>query len=363
MAAITIEHLTKIHAEEVRAVDDFSLEIRDGELLVVVGPSGCGKTTLLRMIAGLDDPTSGSIYIGGKIINEVSPKDRDIAMVFQNYALYPNLNAHDNIGFSLKMRGKPKDYVEKKIKHATEMVEFMEQLTKMPSALAGGEQQKIAVGRAISRIPSAFLFDEPLGMLDTATRSHIRPKLKILHTLLKTTTIHVTHDQNEAMGLADRICIMRDGRMEQVGPPMELYDTPLNTFVAGFLGSPPMNFIHGELTMKDGILHFHSESLDFQLSSRQGKNLEIKDKKIILGIRPEHLRIGDVNTSLPQFRGLVELIEPFGPAAHIHFKTPDGSIVGTADARSGIKAGNAVTAPVALDTIHLFSKDSGTRLS
>ncbi|HBC88434.1 MAG TPA: glycerol-3-phosphate ABC transporter ATP-binding protein [Lentisphaeria bacterium] len=364
MAAIILEHLTKLHPGNIRAVDDFSLEIIDGELLVLVGPSGCGKTTLLRLIAGLDDPDSGSISIGGRIVNELPPKDRDMAMVFQNYALYPNLDAHDNVGFSLKMRKQPKAYIEKKIKHATEMVEFMERLTAMPKALSGGEQQKVAVGRAIARNPSAFLFDEPLGMLDAIARARLRPKLKILHTMLKTTTIHVTHDQVEAMGLADRICIMREGKMEQVGTPMEIYDGPVNLFVAGFLGSPPMNLVDGELVKKEAGIFFRSKALDFQLPPEwQKRCIEKNGSTVVLGIRSESLRI-DVpqeTSGKPGIKGVADLVELFGPASHVHLKTPDGILVGTADNRSGIKIGNAVTATVDLERIHLFAKDTGLR--
>jgi len=365
VAAIVLEHLTKIHSDGTRALDDFSLDIKDGELLVIVGPSGCGKTTALRLIAGLDDPTSGSISVGGRIINDLLPKDRDMAMVFQNYALYPNMDAHDNIGFGLKMRKRPKDYAERKIRRATEMVEFMELLTAMPAAMSGGEQQKVAVGRAVVRNPAAFLFDEPLGMLDAATRTRLRPKLKIMHTLMKTTTIHVTHDQIEAMGLGDRICVMREGRMMQVGTPMELYDCPANTFVAGFLGSPPMNLIDGEILVKDGALCFISKSLEFKLPQEWNGKFEAgNDRKVKMGVRSECIHAGSRTDAAEyvEINGVVELVEPFGSASHIHISTPDGTITAIADVHSGIRIGDSARAFISVEKIHFFDRATGTRL-
>jgi multiple sugar transport system ATP-binding protein len=245
MARVLLENVTKIFDGEVTAVSNFNLEVADGEFMVIVGPSGCGKTTTLRMIAGLEKITSGNIYIGNTLVNDVRPKERDVAMVFQNYALYPHMTAYQNMAFPLKMREFPKAEIKKRIKESAKLLGIERFLNRKPKALSGGQRQRVAVGRAIVRNPKAFLFDEPLSNLDARLRLTTRAELKDLHRKLQTTTIYVTHDQAEAMSLGDRICVMYDGKIQQIAGPVEVYERPVNKFVAGFLGTPPMNFFTG----------------------------------------------------------------------------------------------------------------------
>jgi len=290
MARILLENVTKIFDGKVTAVSNFNLEIVDGEFMVIVGPSGCGKTTTLRMIAGLEEMTSGNIYIGDRLANDVPPRDRDIAMVFQNYALYPHMNAYHNMAFALKMRNIPRAERKKRIEDAARLLGIKHLLRRKPGALSGGQRQRVALGRAIVRSPRVFLFDEPLSNLDAGLRLTTRAELKSLHQRLRTTTIYVTHDQAEAMSLGGRICVVRDGEIQQTARPMEVYEKPVNKFVAGFLGTPPMNFFAGGLKLKNDTAYFAIGDDAIKLPQRLRSILQEYDgKQMLLGVRPENI--------------------------------------------------------------------------
>lgn len=288
MAQVSIRNLTKIYANKVSAVDDVSLGIERGEFVVLVGPSGCGKSTTLRMVAGLEETTAGEIWIGDRLVNGVPAKDRNIAMVFQNYALYPHMNAHDNMAFALKLRKHSKAEIEKRVKDAAEILGVTHLLARKPRQLSGGERQRIALGRAIVRHPLVFLFDEPLSNLDAKMRVQMRTEIDKLHLKIKTTMIYVTHDQTEAMALGNRIAVMRHGKVQQFDEPLKVYDHPANKFVAGFIGSPPMNFMDGEIIKQNGSLYFDAENFKIQIpASKYDKLVSYAGKKIFFGIRPE----------------------------------------------------------------------------
>ncbi|MHC4704930.1 MAG: ABC transporter ATP-binding protein, partial [Planctomycetota bacterium] len=292
MARILLENVTKVFDGGIPAVCNFSLEVADGEFMVIVGPSGCGKTTTLRMIAGLEEITTGNIYIGEDIVNSISPKDRDIAMVFQNYALYPHMTVRQNMEFALRMRKVSQAETDRRIGEAARLLGIGRLLDRRPRALSGGQRQRVAVGRAIVRNPSAFLFDEPLSNLDARLRLAMRAELKELHRRLRTTTIYVTHDQAEAMSLGERICVMNDGAIQQIAAPVEIYDHPANKFVAGFLGTPPMNFLQGRIEAGGDTLYFtigeDTVALPQQLKTTLG---EYCDREMTLGIRPEDMSL------------------------------------------------------------------------
>ncbi|MFH1615681.1 MAG: sn-glycerol-3-phosphate ABC transporter ATP-binding protein UgpC [Planctomycetota bacterium] len=290
MARVNLENVTKIFEGNVVAVKSVSLDIADKEFMVIVGPSGCGKTTTLRMIAGLEEITQGTISIADEVVNNIPPKNRDIAMVFQNYALYPHMTVFDNMAFGLKLRKIPKDQIKKRVNDAALLLDIEKLLGRKPKALSGGQRQRVAVGRAIVRNPKAFLFDEPLSNLDAKLRVTTRAELKSLHHKLQTTSIYVTHDQAEAMTLGDRICVMYDGVIQQVAHPMEVYDKPVNRFVAGFLGTPPMNFLEGALVTENGSLGFKIGPEVIKLPKRLTEKVkQHKNQQLTLGIRPESL--------------------------------------------------------------------------
>ncbi len=288
MGAIDIKSAGKIYPNGTRALEDVSITINDGEFVVLVGPSGCGKTTLLRMVAGLEDITEGEIAIGDKTVNEVAPKDRDIAMVFQNYALYPHMSVYDNMAFSLKLRKLPKDEIEQKVKDAAKTLEISELLERKPKALSGGQRQRVAMGRAIVRNPQAFLMDEPLSNLDAKLRVQMRAELGQLHTQLQTTTLYVTHDQVEAMTMGDRVAVIRKGELQQIDTPREIYSNPKNIFVAGFIGSPSMNFVYAKIKSKDDVMEltFGDNQITYK-DKKKDKLPPFENKEIILGISPE----------------------------------------------------------------------------
>src|SRR5213080_984405 len=289
MAQVVLKDLNKKY-DEVHAVKDVNLTIRDKEFMVLVGPSGCGKTTTLRMVAGLEEITSGEIAIGDRIVNDLPPKDRDIAMVFQNYALYPHMSVYDNMAFGLKMRKFPKAEIQKRVQDAAEILGIQELLKRKPRQLSGGQRQRVAVGRAIVRHPQVFLFDEPLSNLDAKLRVQMRVELKRLHDRLETTAIYVTHDQAEAMTLGDRVVVMRDGMVHQEGAPLELYQHPANRFVAGFIGSPAMNFIPVTITESNGSLRAESSGLNIRLPDETAQRLRGHvNREVTLGVRPEDL--------------------------------------------------------------------------
>ena len=288
MGSIKINSVGKIYPNGTRALEAVSIEINDGEFVVLVGPSGCGKTTLLRMVAGLEDITEGEISIGDKVVNEVAPKDRDIAMVFQNYALYPHMSVYDNMAFSLKLRKLSKNEIDEKVKEAAKILEIDELLERKPKALSGGQRQRVAMGRAIVRNPEAFLMDEPLSNLDAKLRVQMRAELGQLHTQLETTTLYVTHDQVEAMTMGDRVAVIRKGELQQIDTPREIYLYPKNIFVAGFIGSPSMNFVYAnvKVSSKNISLSFGEDSIKYN-AEKNKKLKEFEGKEIVLGIRPE----------------------------------------------------------------------------
>jgi multiple sugar transport system ATP-binding protein len=323
MGAIDIKSAGKIYPNGTRALEEVSITINDGEFVVLVGPSGCGKTTLLRMVAGLEDITEGEISIGDKTVNDVAPKDRDIAMVFQNYALYPHMSVFDNMAFSLKLRKLPKDEIDKKVKDAAKTLEISELLDRKPKALSGGQRQRVAMGRAIVRNPQAFLMDEPLSNLDAKLRVQMRAELGQLHTQLQTTTLYVTHDQVEAMTMGDRVAVIRKGELQQIDTPREIYLNPRNIFVAGFIGSPSMNFVYADVGVKNGSieLSFGNDQIDYN-----GKKLDelqaFENKEIVMGIRPEAFEDGNyANESefSESIKVSVSLLEQLGSDSYIHF--------------------------------------------
>ena len=323
MGAIDIKSAGKIYPNGTRALEDVSITINDGEFVVLVGPSGCGKTTLLRMVAGLEDITEGEIAIGDKTVNEVAPKDRDIAMVFQNYALYPHMSVYDNMAFSLKLRKLPKDEIEQKVKDAAKTLEISELLERKPKALSGGQRQRVAMGRAIVRNPQAFLMDEPLSNLDAKLRVQMRAELGQLHTQLQTTTLYVTHDQVEAMTMGDRVAVIRKGELQQIDTPREIYSNPKNIFVAGFIGSPSMNFVYAKIKSKDDVMELTFGDNQITYKDEKKEKLEsFENKEIILGIRPEAFEDGYFANEADYSESIkvkVSLLEQLGSDSYVHF--------------------------------------------
>jgi len=326
MANVKLQNVTKVFEPGLTAVNNVDIDVKDKELMVIVGPSGCGKTTILRMIAGLEQPTAGKISIAGRIVNNLPPKDRDIAMVFQNYALYPHMTVFQNMAFALKLRKLPKDQIRQTVQTTAKMLGIDHLLSRRPKALSGGQRQRVALGRAVVRNPNAFLLDEPLSNLDPALRITTRTEIKALHRRLRTTTIYVTHDQAEAMTLGDRICVLRQGAVQQIAPPMDLYAKPVNKFVAGFLGTPPMNFFPGRIEFKDSCPHFimDDSSIPLPESSAPGL-LPYNSKPMTLGIRPQDLSLtpypGQKQTPIP---AKVSVVEPLGDRTDVILETPAG---------------------------------------
>ncbi|MES2844021.1 MAG: sn-glycerol-3-phosphate ABC transporter ATP-binding protein UgpC [Pseudomonadota bacterium] len=349
MAEVTIRDLKKTYGG-LQVVHGLDLDIPDGEFVVLVGPSGCGKSTLLRMIAGLEEVTSGAIRIGPRLVNNLPPSERDIAMVFQNYALYPHKTVGANMGFALKMRGMSKDDIRAKVERAAEVLGLTPYLDRFPRALSGGQRQRVAMGRAIVRDPQVFLFDEPLSNLDAKLRVQMRTEIRELHQRLKTTTVYVTHDQIEAMTMADRIVVMQGGRIEQVGAPLDLYDNPANTFVAAFIGSPSMNMIEGQVVA--GAVQAGGATLPLP----PGRTLD-EGRQVIYGIRPEHLSVaGDGIT------GTVAVVEPTGSETHVVIRIQGRELVAVFRDRVAFRPGDSITLTPDARTVHLFDKASGARI-
>ena len=323
MGAIKITSVGKIYPNGTRALEDVNIEINDGEFVVLVGPSGCGKTTLLRMVAGLEDITEGEIFIGDKVVNEVAPKDRDIAMVFQNYALYPHMSVYDNMAFSLKLRKLSKEEIDKKVKEAAKTLEISELLERKPKALSGGQRQRVAMGRAIVRNPEAFLMDEPLSNLDAKLRVQMRAELGQLHTQLETTTLYVTHDQVEAMTMGDRVAVIRKGELQQIDTPREIYLYPRNIFVAGFIGSPSMNFVYADVKISGDKAELSFAGEKIICNDVSAKKLQKMDgEQIVLGIRPEAFEDSMYATDGEYTDSInikVTLLEQLGSDSYIHF--------------------------------------------
>jgi multiple sugar transport system ATP-binding protein len=352
MASIGIDAVRKAYGA-VQVLHGISVDIDDGEFVTLVGPSGCGKSTLLRMIAGLESITGGEISIGERVVNDLAPKARDIAMVFQSYALYPHMTVAENMGFSLRLRRASRSEFDEKVKRAAAILGLDQLLDRYPKQLSGGQRQRVAMGRAIVRNPSVFLFDEPLSNLDAKLRVQMRAEIKALHQKLKTTTVYVTHDQIEAMTMADRIVVMHDGIVEQVGPPLELYDRPANVFVAGFLGSPAMNFIAAEASVSaDASI----ADLGSGLSLRLGGTLP-HGGSVVLGIRPEHLSVGD--TGLP---AVISVVEPTGSETHLVAELAEQQVVVVAKERLAARPGDVVKLAIDPERLHVFDRTSGARI-
>ena len=394
MAGVSFQKVAKIYPDGTRAVNDLNLEIQDGEFMVLVGPSGCGKTTALRMVAGLEEISEGVVRIGDRVVNHVPSRDRDIAMVFQSYALYPHLSVYDNIAFGLKLQKLPKEEIDKRVQDAARILGLEPFLKRKPRALSGGQRQRVAMGRAIVRQPSAFLMDEPLSNLDAKLRVQMRAEIAKLQTDLGTTTVYVTHDQVEAMTMGDRVAVMRKGELQQVAPPQELYDRPDNLFVGGFIGSPAMNMVEATLERSDGtlaaVLGSQRIGLGEETLSARPALQSFEGKPVILGIRPEDLDDASLEPDTPgdrRLRGEVELREALGSEIMVHFRTdatpavtdetrelqedagaPDTPIlaasggaimVGRFGARSTVRQGDSVEVAVDTRALHFFDPKTG----
>ena len=362
MAKVILNNVVKVYPGGVKAVDDFSLDINDGEFVVLVGPSGCGKSTTLRMVAGLEEITSGTIAIGDRVVNDVPPKNRDIAMVFQNYALYPHMTVYENMAFGLKLRKFPKKDIEARIQEAAKMLGLADLLDRRPKALSGGQRQRVAVGRAIVRKPEAFLFDEPLSNLDAKLRVQMRVEISQLHNKLESTMIYVTHDQVEAMTMGDRIVVMKDGLIQQIADPITLYDRPANRFVAGFIGTPPMNFFEGRISGGNGSLKFEGEAgVALPVPDKHRNTLSsYSGKAVTLGARPED--IGSITAEqvegAPRLKAVVDVVEPMGSEAYIYMRAGDTSFISRVDTHREFEVGQEAEPAVFLDKVHFFDAET-----
>ncbi len=361
MATVTFDHVTKKYGEVV-AVDDFNLEIQDGEFMVFVGPSGCGKTTSLRMIAGLEDITAGSLAIGEKIVNDIPPKDRDIAMVFQSYALYPHMTVRDNLAFGLKLRKVDKKEIERRVQEAAGILDLGRYLDRKPKELSGGQRQRVALGRAIVREPAVFLMDEPLSNLDAKLRVQTRAEIARLHQRLKTTIVYVTHDQVEAMTMGQRIAVMSQAKLQQVGPPQELYDRPNNKFVAGFIGSPSMNFIPMTLDGSGESATLKSEGVEIPVAAafREGIGA-VSGRNFIVGVRPEHWDVVPTGTEVATVQAKADVVEYLGNEELLHIQVAGQDLVAVVSSERRVRPGDVVTLHIPLEKMHLF--DAETELS
>jgi multiple sugar transport system ATP-binding protein len=360
MATVTLTGVDKIYSGTDKAVDNFNLEINDGEFIVLVGPSGCGKSTTLRMVAGLEEISGGTIKIGERVVNDVPPKDRDIAMVFQNYALYPHMTVRENMAFGLKLRKFPKKEIEERINEAARILGLEEYLDRRPKALSGGQRQRVAVGRAIVRKPSVFLFDEPLSNLDAKLRVQMRVEISQLHSQLGSTMIYVTHDQIEAMTMGERIVVMKDGFIQQVDDPITLYDNPVNKFVASFIGTPPMNFIDGKIEALDGGMYFVVED-GVKLPVYEDHKVALKPyigKTITLGIRPEDIGSAEADESAPTIRTKVKVIEPMGAETILYLDVGGTTIISRVDSHKRYTVGEELEFTVIMKKTHLFDVET-----
>ena len=357
----------QITDEGVVAVQEFNLDSKDKEFIVLVGPSGCGKSTTLRMVAGLEDISGGELYIGDRLVNDVPPKDRDIAMVFQNYALYPHMTVYDNIAFALKLRHMPKDEIDRRVKEAAEILDITQYLDRKPKAMSGGQRQRVAIGRAIVREPQVLLMDEPLSNLDAKLRNQMRAEIIKLRERIDTTFIYVTHDQTEAMTLGDRIVIMKDGFVQQVGTPQEVFNHPSNLFVAGFIGTPQMNFFDAKLVKNNGKYAVELGGLTVELSEEKQAKLAangVEAQEIVLGVRPEHIELAQSGIN-----GKVDVSEMMGSSVHLHVSALDRDVVlvvstmnMTGAEVAALANGNPVTFTFAGHVCHVFNKETGVNL-
>ena len=363
MATVKLENICKIYDGGVKAVDNVNIDIEDREFVVLVGPSGCGKSTTLRMVAGLEDISSGTLTIDGKVVNDVPPKDRDIAMVFQNYALYPHMTVYDNMAFGLKIRKFPKEEIDQRVREAAKLLDIEALLDRKPKALSGGQRQRVAVGRAIVRNPKVFLFDEPLSNLDAKLRVQMRAEISNLHNRLQATMIYVTHDQVEALTMADKIVVMKLGVIQQIGGPMELYNEPDNKFVAGFIGSPPMNFIVVDVVKDNGKTYLASPSFRLETTEAQAKFLSpYVGKKVTFGIRPEDVEYSHQSQDGKTINGNVSVVEPLGSETQVYVATDNANIVGKIDPSVIPTVGEKVALIVNMDKARFFDVDTELRI-
>ncbi|MBR6101676.1 MAG: sn-glycerol-3-phosphate ABC transporter ATP-binding protein UgpC [Ruminococcus sp.] len=374
MASVSLREIYKKYAGGVIAVSDFNIEIKDKEFIILVGPSGCGKSTTLRMIAGLEEISEGELYIGDRLVNDIAPKDRDIAMVFQNYALYPHMTVFENMAFGLKLRKVPKDEIARKVEEAARILDIAHLLDRKPKALSGGQRQRVALGRAIVREPQVFLLDEPLSNLDAKLRAQMRTEIAKLHKKLGTTFIYVTHDQTEAMTMGDRIVVMKDGYIQQIDTPTNLYNSPVNQFVAGFIGSPQMNFIDAKLLKKDGkyVVEFGSEDtktsrgVKYEVEVPEAKVDEellepLVDQEVVLGIRPECLHdeemfISSATTGV--VNATVEVTEMMGAETYLYLTCEGIPLTARVSPRSTARPQDEIKIALDPNRIHLFDKDT-----
>ncbi|WP_024613687.1 sn-glycerol-3-phosphate ABC transporter ATP-binding protein UgpC [Clostridium sp. Ade.TY] len=364
MAGLVFKNLYKIYENGFEAVKDFNLEIEDREFIVFVGPSGCGKSTTLRMVAGLEEISEGELYIDNQLVNDKAPKDRDIAMVFQNYALYPHMTVYDNMAFGLKLRKMPKDEIEVKVRNAAKILDIEHLLDRKPKALSGGQRQRVAMGRAIVRNPKVFLMDEPLSNLDAKLRVQMRIEISKLYKELDTTFIYVTHDQTEAMTLGTRIVVMKDGVIQQVATPNEIYNNPINMFVAGFIGSPQMNFIYGNVIEESGKVYIEIKGNKVELPKEKIEKIKangVLNKELILGIRPEKILCNTTDKSDKtkfNFNSTIELTENLGSETYVHTKLGEKAIIIKTKGGSNQALGEKLEFSLSINDIHAFDKET-----
>jgi len=364
MSEVVLKNLKKVYDNKVTAVHDVNLAIKDKEFIVLVGPSGCGKSTTLRMVAGLEEISDGELYIDGRLVNDVAPKDRDIAMVFQSYALYPHMTVYENMAFALKLRKVPKKEIDKKVREVAAILDITEYLSRKPKALSGGQRQRVAIGRAMVRDPKVFLMDEPLSNLDAKLRNQMRAEIIKLRKRINTTFMYVTHDQTEAMTLGDRIVIMKDGYVNQIGTPQEVFNRPVNLFVAGFIGMPVMNFFDNcKVVLENGVYYAEIRSVRFRLSDFQQKALKqngIETQEIVAGIRPQHITVGE-----GELKAAIEVSEMMGSEYNIHAKSGDDEIVmviPTVGLETDVSMGATISFTTQPSLIQLFDKATGNNL-
>ena len=364
MASLSLKNISKVYPNGFVAVKDFNLEIEDKEFIIFVGPSGCGKSTTLRMIAGLEEISSGELFIGDKLVNDVEPKDRDIAMVFQNYALYPHMSVYDNMAFGLKLRKTPKDQIDRQVHEAARILDLEHLLDRKPKALSGGQRQRVAMGRAIVRNPKVFLMDEPLSNLDAKLRVQMRIEIAKLHQSLGTTIIYVTHDQTEAMTLGTRIVVMKDGVIQQCDTPQNLYEKPANLFVAGFMGSPQMNFLDATVSVKEGTAYLNVADKSIPLPPAKSKKLiegGYEGKTVTFGIRPEHVYDSEMATSASPdstFETTIKVYELLGAEVYLYFDLADNAMTARVDSRTTARPGDKVKFAINVEKIHVFDKET-----
>jgi multiple sugar transport system ATP-binding protein len=361
MANVTFDQVWKRYGDVV-AVKDLSLDIKDEEFLVLVGPSGCGKTTALRMIAGLEEISEGTLRIGDRVVNDLAPKDRDVAMVFQSYALYPHMSVRDNLAFGLKLRKVKKAEIDRRVQEAARMIELENLLDRKPKQLSGGQRQRVALGRAIVREPAVFLMDEPLSNLDAKLRVQTRAEIARLHQRLRTTIVYVTHDQVEAMTMGDRIAVMNMGVLQQVGAPQELYEHPINKFVAGFIGSPSMNFLNLNVQRDNGTLIMRDENVALPVPDRLRPAVEASGGALTAGVRPEHFEVGSPTNGAVSLTARVDVVEFLGNEELLHVRLGEHDVVAIVGAAHRIRPGDDVQLSVPVDKIHLFDQEEGSSL-